>query len=309
MKASASSGWKRRMALATGIAWAIVACGGSVVNLGSNDGGAGGDGAGGGTSSGGSGSPDGSTSSSGGGSSGSGSSGSGGTSSGGGTCDPDASSPCLPSGTYTGYIESFTFPDGSDTVSMTIVANENAGAVTGTVTFGNAPMLAPPTSGDVGYPPGISGDGLLPIEGFTFTIVGGTYGGARLQVGVVQAELWKAWCELQTPVPQYGSAVDGGCGPLAGYGCLGNSVATTRGENGCTVRNCQQPTPVPVDCGKLALCAGGFNICTCTASSCDVPLVAPGGPAFDMQYTPGHLDGTIQGLQGAAIRNVHLTGG
>jgi hypothetical protein len=294
-------GSRERVAFAAAVAWAIAACGGHVVNLGSNDGGPG-DGAAGGSSSGSSGSSGGGTASG----SGSGGSASG---SGGGTCEPDASSPCLPSGTYTGYIESFTFPDGSDTVSMTIVANENVGAVTGTVNFGNAPMLAPPTSGDVGYPPGVASDGQLPIEGFDFTIVGGTYGGARLQVGVVQAELWKAWCELQTPVPQYnGTAPDGGCGPLVGYGCLGN-VSTEQGTNGCMVQSCQQASPVPVDCGKMKLCAGGLTLCTCTVSSCDVSVVAPGSPAFDMQYTPGHLDGTIQGLQGAGIHNVHLTGG
>lgn len=288
----------REVAFAAAVAWALAACGGSVVNLGSNDGGPGDGGA-----SGSSGSSGGGTASSG--------SGSGGSSSGsgGGFCEPDASSPCLPSGTYTGYIESFTFPDGSDTLSMTIVANENAGAVTGTMVYGNAPMLAPPTSGDVGYPPGIAQTPVAPLEGFAFTIVGGTYGGARLQVGVVQNELWKAWCELETPVPQYNGASDGGCGPLLGYGCLGD-VSTEQGTNGCMVQSCQQASPVPIDCGKMKLCTvNGLEVCTCTASACDVPVVAPGGIAFDMQFAPGHLDGTVKGLDDGQIHNVHLTGG
>jgi hypothetical protein len=41
---------------------------------------------------------------------------------------------------YTGYIESFMFPDGSDTIVFTLTFNDD-GTVTGTVRFGTAPLL------------------------------------------------------------------------------------------------------------------------------------------------------------------------
>jgi hypothetical protein len=50
---------------------------------------------------------------------------------------------------YAGYIESFQFPDGSDSVTLTLSFNVD-GTVTGTVQFGSAPLLAPPTDPNVG---------------------------------------------------------------------------------------------------------------------------------------------------------------
>ncbi|HEY8091570.1 MAG TPA: hypothetical protein VIF09_27080, partial [Polyangiaceae bacterium] len=111
----------------------------------------------------------------------------------------DGASPL--SGTYKGYIESFKFPDGSDTVVMTL-AFATDGTVTGTVFFGDGPALAPPTDSDVGYPPGLESQGqpTLPddlLEGFAFTVLTGKYPSPRLTLGVDPGELWKQWCGLQ----------------------------------------------------------------------------------------------------------------
>jgi hypothetical protein len=211
------------------------------------------------------------------------------------------------SGTYSGYIESFTFPDGSDTVAMTLTFAAG-GAVTGTVRFGTAALLPPPTDPDVGYPPGYGSPGSpqTPYEGFDFTARGGTYAAPpRVQLAVATPEIWQKWCDLQTTTyPQYDSETDGGCGTLLGYGCLPN-VATMGGTSGCSWTSCDHPTPTPVDCGKLALC--GMQLCQCTATGCDLPIGNSGDVAFDMRLTAGALDGTVVGLGSGAPLNVYLT--
>ena len=94
-----------------------------------------------------------------GGGSGSGGSGSSSGSSSGGTSD-DASSRedagASLSGTYKGYIQSFMFPDGTDTVVMTLAFAAD-GTVTGTVFFGTGPVLAPPTNPERGLSAGSHG--------------------------------------------------------------------------------------------------------------------------------------------------------
>ncbi len=226
-----------------------------------------------------------------------GSSGSSGSSSGG----ADAAANPL-SGKYTGYIESFMFPDGSDVVVMNL-SFAGDGTITGTVYFGTGTPLAPATDPNVGYPPGFTG-GQTPLEGFEFTIIGGTYTAPRVQLSIQSTELWKQWCEIQTMIyPQYNSASTG-CGPLLGYGCLPN-VGFMGGASGCSWTSCDHPNPTPIDCGKLSLCTPLGGVCTCTMTACTVPTPAKGDIAFDMQLASGKLDGSVTGL--GALYNVHLT--
>jgi hypothetical protein len=236
---------------------------------------------------------------------------------------PDATAPGNPlSGIYKGYIESFMFPDGSDTVAMTLMFGAGT-TVTGTVFFGNAPVLAPPSDPNVGYPPGdnnpnVGSTSLL--EGFNFTVLQGTYTAPRLQLQVDPQELWQKWCQIQTTIyPRYNSAGGGGdsgpepvpeggppgCGALEGYGCL-PSIGFSQGENGCTWGSCQQPGSTPVDCGKLQLCMFG-GPCSCTATSCTVQVGPMGGLTFDMQLVGGALDGSTDGIGSQGVLNVHLT--
>jgi hypothetical protein len=279
-------------------AWACAAgCGGksgSPTNSGTGTG-----------SGGGSGSSSGASSGSGGNSSG----GSSGSSSGGnaedsGTIGADAGSSL--SGTYKGYIQSFTFPDGTDTVVMTLAFAGDT--ITGTVFFGTGAPLAPPTDPSVGYPPGYTGGG-NPLEGFDFTVLNGVYTAPRVQLQIDPTEIWKKWCEIQTVIyPVYnGGNFDGGCGPLLGYGCLPN--AATGGPAGCEwSAPCQQPTWTPIDCGKLSLCAGpGIHPCVCTATSCALPVPSTGSIAFDMQLAAGSLNGSETGISGSQVLNVSLT--
>jgi hypothetical protein len=228
---------------------------------------------------------------------------------GGGGGDDGGSSGVNPlSGTYKGYIESFKFPDGSDTVIMSLTFADD-GKVTGTVFFGDSPALAPPTDPNLGYPPGYTGlpdPGRSTLESFAFTVLGAIYASPRVTLGFDANELWKAWCGTQTTIyPKYNGESDGGCGPLIGYGCLPD-IGYGQGTGGCTWYSCDQPANTPVDCGKLALCGGqGPNPCTCTATSCTVSAPVTPGITFDMQLVSGALDGSEQGIGGSAL-NVHL---
>ena len=213
------------------------------------------------------------------------------------------------SGTYKGYIESFKFPDGSDTVVMNL-AFASGGTLSGTVVFGDATPLAPPTDPNVGYPPSyVAEPGMPPsggpIEGFAYTVLSGAVAGPRVTLQVQHTEVWKKWCELQTTIyPQYNGASDGSCGALLGYGCLPN-VAFSGSPSGCTWSSCDHPTDTPVDCTKLTLC-GLAGVCKCTSTACTVPVGPAGDISFDMQLSGGALNGSTTGISGSVL-NVHLT--
>lgn len=260
---------RRRTALA--VLTLVAGCGGNVVHLGSQDGGAG-----------------------------SGSSG--------GTSSSGASNPL--SGVYAGYIESFTFPDGTDTIVMNLTFASD-GTVTGTVYFGTGAPIPPATNPEVGYPPGYTrdtaDDSPSLLEGFEFPVLQGSYAAPRLTLGLDPTQIWSQWCALQTPVPIYnGGGQDGGCGAFIRYGCLPDLGIANSADGGCLSASCQQPEQTPVDCGKAALCQPVGSPCTCTASACAV--VPPSAPAvtFDMQVGSGTLDGSETGI-GSQVFNVHFT--
>jgi hypothetical protein len=221
----------------------------------------------------------------------------------------DASSNPL-SGTYTGYIESFKFPDGSDVVTMTL-AFADSGAVTGTVYFGTGAPLAPPTNPNLGYPPGYDTIGVSafpPLEGFDFAVLDGTYASPRLTLTIQPSEIWKQWCEIQTTIyPIYNGQADGGCGSMLGYGCLPNAGTmgmTQGGVTTCQWISCDEPATT-VDCAKMALCVNG-GTCTCIATACTVPVDTSGGISFDMQLISGALNGSSVGLEESQVLSVHL---
>jgi hypothetical protein len=226
------------------------------------------------------------------------------------------------SGIYKGYVETFMFPDGSDTVTMALTFDSGT-TVTGTVFFGDGPALPAPTDPTVGYPPGYADSPTyqqVPLEGFAFTALDGNYSAPRLRLQIQVTELWKKWCEIQTTIyPMYDEGVDGGCDHLLGYGCLPAVGRPPGNFAGCEWASCSQG-PTPIDCGKYALCGGGApgSICSCTEASCTVvPSLPPqfsNGPSssvsFDMQLQQGMLDGSIAGiaagLGGGQAFNVHL---
>jgi len=200
-------------------------------------------------------------------------------------------------GAWRGYIENYQFPSGSDVITVTVQSGSGT-EFGGVVTFGTGPMLSPPTAPDVGYPPGIGAAGPVQstrraFEGFEYTILDASLTDTRMRFGIANHELWKAWCELQTPFSQQPGSDSYGCLPNWGY---------------MTGETCSQPDPatgmvVPRDCGQLYLCEVEM-VCECTAQQCTVTVESP-DVTFDLSVAGDRADGSVVGI--GDIHNVRLT--
>ncbi|HEX3901897.1 MAG TPA: hypothetical protein VH853_03545 [Polyangia bacterium] len=221
---------------------------------------------------------------------------------------------------WDGYAEAYTFsPDGSDRVRLTIDASGQ-----GTFRMGNATtLLAPPTDPNVGYPPGISVDGVNADgahtgtrEDFLYPIHAANVQEARIQLGIDPSDLYAAWCALQTPIPSYETTtVDGGAsdtGTVSTFysSCLPNVPSMSQGDN-CALLE-PDGSSTPVDCGKLYLC-NVAQTCACTASGCTIPPQPADATAAQYPVEmDGALDTTGKMLTGTLTLNgqritVHLT--
>jgi hypothetical protein len=222
---------------------------------------------------------------------------------------------------WTGYIEGYAPPSGSSKLTLTLNSASD-GTLTGTLVFGDKPAPPPPSDPNVGYPPGSGSTPLDPanIEGFTYTVRNASFDGDRLRLGVSTADLWKAWCGLQQPVPagymigggsrnDSGIQDDGGGLEITTYSCDPPSYGTDDTTGECLASN------VRVDCGKAALCTS--MICDCTATSCTVNR-SSSDVELDLALTDGRLDGSAStvpysGMESSSStppidrRNVHLT--
>ena len=226
-------------------------------------------------------------------------------------------------GVWTGYIENYMFPSGSNVVTMTLSLSGSlekfggalTNTVTGTIVFGNGKTLPPATDPNVDYPPGYgltpSGGPVAPFvpppfggEGFVYTIDMGTFDGLQLHARVITVELWKTWCALQTSYLVQAQPATYGC--LPGSGC-GGSPGGVGGGWTCAVTNPLTPATVPADCGKcFVLCDGPpqFRPCDCDANGCTL-TTAQSDATFDMAVAGLKADGTMTGQFGD--HNVHFT--
>lgn len=161
-------------------------------------------------------------------------------------------------GSWDGYAEAFVFDDGTDRVHLELGPDG-----TGILQVGNAEPLAAPDA-DHGYPPSAENiyDGVPEsealISGFDYPVTDGSVSANRLRMRSNSRELYREWCELQTPhlvtnaAPTYWA-----CLPTAGY-------STSQDENGDTVCTVGDNDEIEIDCSK-PLC---LSTCTCTEDSC-----------------------------------------
>ncbi|WP_438019783.1 hypothetical protein WMF18_12270 [Sorangium sp. So ce315] len=190
---------------------------------------------------------------------------------------------------WEGYVENFKFRSGSDVIQIDIESVEGE-SIQGKVRFGAGPSLAPPTDGDVGYPP--SSDPLpeydigLPYEAFDFTILGAQLTDRRLRFSIDPRELWTGWCELQTSYPMSPGS--------DAYKCMPNT-SIKWGSDGCELDG------QPVDCGYMNLCR--YWVCDCQASGCTVD--ARGGIDFDFAVDQQEANGSM--AHETRMFNVRLT--
>jgi hypothetical protein len=194
-------------------------------------------------------------------------------------------------GTWTGSYQ----PPQSSAVALTLVFTQQAsGAVTGTLSFGTAAPPAPPTSATEIYPPGFQGGPAInetfPYPGFQYTAVAVSFDAVHLQFGIVQTELWKAWCELQTSFDQ--SSI-GSCGCLPNWPCTGSPMGT----GSCYTIAPDSSVMQPFGCALFSPCSLYPSECTCSSAGCTVDLRMPiqnANVALDLQLTSSNqLSGTI----------------
>jgi hypothetical protein len=206
---------------------------------------------------------------------------------------------------WTGYVENYQFPSGSDLISITF-ASDAAGNMVGTVTMGTGtpPPLA--TDPNVGYPPIVTtlsqnalasfGPAQYVAEGFGYPMDDGILLADRMRIDVNLYDLWQSWCALETP-PVDGS---GFCVP----DWSGIDSQSTSGQAICSLINPANNQPVQVDCGKELLCQAA--ICACNANSCTARQGSNSGKlSFDLSITNERADGSVIGELGT--HNVHLT--
>jgi hypothetical protein len=195
---------------------------------------------------------------------------------------------------WTGYIENYQFPSGSDVVKFAF-ASDDAGQVVGTVILGNGTPPPPATDPNVGYPPGygsqsgglIGGAPNYIAEGYAYPMQNGTLDGQRLRFGVSLRDLWRDWCALQTPIP--GSSF-----------CLPNWGGMYSPQTGCSQTNPATGQVVPVDCGKFSLCFSGSSVCICDPSGCRAQDDYV-DDMFDVSINNDRADGSMD------THNIHFT--
>jgi hypothetical protein len=200
--------------------------------------------------------------------------------------------PLGPSQTWTGYVENFMFPSGSDALTVTVAADAQGNTV-GTITLGHGTPPAPATNPNIGYPPslemnslgiGVLGDALdFYAEGYPYTFDQGALTSQRLKVTAKLNQLWAGWCSIETEAGDSGT-------------CLPNTGGMASGQgDACAYGDPNNPGKyIPVDCGKFALC-GLASVCTCTASGCTLNSSMGSDVSLDIAINGGTANGSLEG--------------
>jgi len=176
-------------------------------------------------------------------------------------------------GTWDGYAEAFEFSDGTDAVHLALDADG-----TGELWLGEADPLPPPDA-DQAFPPGRGmtfKEGIPPgaAAGFGYPIADGAVEDNRLRMHSSTGELYREWCDLQTPhlvqnaMPSYYA-----CLPFASFGFIDETGECVTGATFEDV----------IDCG-LSDC---LSICECSEDDC---AVSPNALTPDIR-----VDATLEG--------------
>jgi hypothetical protein len=209
--------------------------------------------------------------------------------------------PLGPSQTWTGYVENFMFPSGSDTLAVSVAADAQGNTV-GTITLGHGTPPAPATDPNIGYPPSLEmsslGLGLATAinfyaEGYPYTFDQGTQTSQRLKFTAKLNQMWAGWCSLETEAGDSGT-------------CLPNTGGMSSGDGkSCAYGDPNHPGKyIPVDCGRFALC-GFASVCTCTASGCSLNPSMGSIVSLDIAINGGAANGSLEGPFGN--QSVQLT--
>jgi hypothetical protein len=214
--------------------------------------------------------------------------------------------PLGPTQSWTGYVEQFMFPSGSDALKLTF-ATDAKGVAKGAVVFGNGTPPAPATNPNIGYPPAFNaairdeggfGQVTAPdfvAEGFSYAFDGGSFDSDRLRFTVDMAQLWAGWCALQRPATDPAST----CFPGSSASGSGNGPTMT-----CAQINPTNGQSVAVDCAEEAVCFE--QICACSASSCGLASPSHDTAVFDVFLSGDTLSGSVDASFVNQNQNVHF---
>ena len=203
---------------------------------------------------------------------------------------------------WTGYIENYQFPSGSDVIKFTSTV-DSAGQVKVTVFLGNGTPPPPATDPKVGYPPALrtlAMNGMMPpdndywAEGFAYSVASGTFSGQRLRFTIKNSQLWSGWCALQKPVDNSGM-------------CLPESWPA-RGcdeSHQCSMMNYATGQVIQVDLAAFNLCLS-YRVCACSTTACDSDPSSGIAASFDLAVIGPAADGSVVGLISERA-NVHFT--
>ena len=226
-------------------------------------------------------------------------------------------------GSWDGYIEIYTFTDGSDRVRITV--NDDG---TGTIRFGNEDLWPPATDPNVKYPPDFpvryvgtnppDSDSHYVWNGFNYALIGLRTEGQRIRGTSWSRDVFGTWCALQTPNPTApGDSVPYRCVPTCHnykVGSPGLQDDPVTSDTCYTWDPCPDPSPEPdvqyrsvaFPCELVDLC--NMGPCACDANSCalsnhtdDILLDA------SLDDTQQRMTGTlVLPYDGSVNYNVHL---
>jgi hypothetical protein len=196
-------------------------------------------------------------------------------------------------GQWTGYVENFSFPSGSDAIQLSFAVSGNG--LTGTVILGQGSPPPPATDPDAPWPVGwpAPSEGFRyarTIEGFAYTAHDIRSENQRIRFTVLLTDAYLPWCALQTT---YRDA-------QGNFACMPNVGWSNDGSGQC-VLNTTPTTTVP--CARIDMCVPGGTICACSAQGC---VSAEGMPtSFDIALRGGVGDGSMSRTMNQ--NNIRLT--
>jgi hypothetical protein len=161
-------------------------------------------------------------------------------------------------GTWVGYVEIGKWDDGTGDIRIELDAQGN-----GVLEVGQAEPLEPPVVDD-GYPRDAEyaatasiATNLLP--GFSYPIIGATVESKRIRLQTSSAELYREYCELQTPMPVPSNPGSFNCMGISSYSSSGDP------EDPCTLLGAGDEVLGMIDDCDPLIC---FTACECTESEC-----------------------------------------
>jgi hypothetical protein len=224
---------------------------------------------------------------------------------------PDAAVATGVVGTWDGYVEAYTFIDGSDRVRLQI-----NGDGTGTIRFGDLPVWTVPTDPHVDFltanhKASHNSSSTLGswLSGYNYPLESIQITGARLRAAIWPMQPFDQWCNQQTPTPNERA---GGywCGPKCIY--YDRRPTAEAGVDACyTFDSCPTNSStldqanVPVSCDWLGLCDVS-GVCDCTADKCSLDTYLT-YRARGVDATLGNDPTTLSGTLSLPEQNVELS--